>query len=62
MRRRIGNDRPEQSRVDDQHGAGNAGHAAGHDDEQLAACQPRQIGPDEQRRLDHAEKDIGRGR
>src|SRR5262252_2456202 len=37
-------------------------HAAGHHYEQLAAGEACQIRPDEQRRLDHAEKDVGRGR
>ena len=37
--------------------AGDAGHAAGHDDEQLATRQLRKIWPDEQRRLDHADED-----
>ena len=53
---------PSMVGVDHQHGAGDAGHAAGHHDEQLAAGEARQIGPDEQRRLDHAEEDVGGGR
>src|SRR5207245_6794578 len=36
--------------------------AAGHDDEQFAACQACEVRTDEQRRLDHAEKDVSRGR
>jgi hypothetical protein len=62
MRGRVGNERAKDDGVDHQHGAGDAGHAAGHHDEQLAARQPREIGPDEQRRLDHAEEDVGGGR
>ena len=62
MRRRIRDQRREERGVEHQHGAGDAGHAAGHHQEQFAAGELRQIGADEQRRLDHAEKDIGRGR
>ena len=62
MRRGVGNERAEQSGVDHQNRAGDAGHAAGHYDEQLAAREACQVRPDEQRRLDHAEKDIGRSR
>ena len=62
VRGRVGDDRAEHGGVEHQHGAGDAGHAAGHHDEQLAAREPRQIGPDEQRRLDHAEEDVGGGR
>ena len=58
----VGQDRAEQGGVEHQHGAGDARHAAGHDDEQFAARQRREVGPDEQRRLDHAEKDVGCGR
>ena len=36
MRRGIGDNRAEQGRVDHQNRAGDAGHAAGHHDEQLA--------------------------
>ena len=52
----------EQDRVEHQHGAGDAGHAAGHHDEQFAARELREIGPDEQRRLDMADEDVGGGR
>ena len=62
MRRRVRDQRREQGGVEHQHGAGDAGHAAGHHQEQFAAGELRQIGADEQRRLDHAEKDIGGGR
>ena len=49
----------EQGGVEHQHGAGDARHAAGHDDEQFAARERREIRPDEQRRFHHAEKDVG---
>ena len=62
MRRRIRDQRREQGGVEHQHGAGDAGHAAGHDQKQFAARQLREIGPDEQRRFHHAEKDVGRRR
>ena len=61
MRRRVRDQRREEGRVEHQHGAGDAGHAAGHHQKQFAAGELRQIGADEQRRLDHAEKDVGRG-
>ena len=61
MRRRIRYQRREQRGVKHEHGAGDARHAAGHDQEQFAARQLCQIGSDEQRRLHHAEKDVGGG-
>ena len=61
MRAGIGNERRQQGGVEHQHGAGDPGHAAGHHQKQFAARELRQIGPDEQRRLHHAEKDIGGG-
>ena len=57
----IGNQRRQQRGVEHQHGAGDAGHAAGHHQEQFAARQLREIGPDEQRRFHHAEEDVGGG-
>ena len=50
----------EDRRIEHEHGAGDAGHAAGHDDEHFAARELRQIRPDEQRRLDLADENIGR--
>ena len=58
VRDRVGEDR----RVEHEHRAGDAGHAAGHDDEHFAARQLCEIGPDEQRRLDLADENIGRRR
>ena len=58
----IRNDLAEHGRVERQHGAGDAGHAAGHHHEELAAAQEGEIGLDAERRLDHAEKDVGGGR
>jgi hypothetical protein len=62
MRGSVGNKRPEHGRVDHQDRAGDARHAAGHHHEQLAAGEAREVGTDEERGLDHAEKDVGRGR
>ncbi|MGX1165033.1 hypothetical protein AB7M16_001299 [Bradyrhizobium sp. USDA 372] len=62
MRGGVGDERGQQRRIEHQHGAGDAGHAAGHDQEQLAARHLCQIRPHEQRRLDHAEEDVGGGR
>ena len=61
MRRGIRDQRREQRGVKHQHGAGDAGHPAGHDQEQFAAGELRQIGPDEQRRFHHTEKNVGGG-
>ena len=44
----IGDQRPEHGGIEHEHGAGDAGHAAGHHDEQLAAGELRQIRLDEQ--------------
>ncbi len=46
--------------VEDHDGAGDVGHAAAHRDEQFAAREPIEIGPDQQRRFQHAQKNIGR--
>ena len=62
MRGGVGDERAEYGRIDHQHGPGDAGHAAGHHHEQLAAREAREVGADEERSLDHAEKDVGRGR
>ena len=61
MRRGIGDQRRQQRGVEHQHGAGDPCHAAGHHQKQFAARQLCQIGPDEQGRFHHAEKDIGGG-
>ena len=61
MRRGIRDQRRQQGGVEHQHGAGDAGHAAGHHQEQFAAGELRQIRPDEQRRFHHAEEDVGGG-
>ena len=61
MRGGIGDQRRQQRGVEHQHGAGDAGHAAGHHQEQFAARQLRQIRPDEQGRFHHAEEDVGGG-
>jgi hypothetical protein len=58
----VGDHGPEHGGIDHQHRAGNAGHAAGHHDEEFAAREMGEIRLDEQRRLDHAEEDVGRGR
>ena len=54
----VGKDR----RIKHEHRAGDAGHAAGHHHEHFRARQFCQIRPDEQRRLDLADKNIGRRR
>ena len=58
----IGDDAAQDGGVEHEHGAGDAGHAAGHHHEQFAARELGEIRPDEQRRFHHAEEDIGRGR
>ncbi len=62
MRRRVGNVRRQHHRIEHQHGAGDAGHAAGHHQEQFAARELCEIRLDEQRRFHHAEKDVRRSR
>ncbi len=52
----------QDGRIKHEHRAGDAGHAAGHHHEHFAAREFGEIGPDEQRRLDLADEDIGRGR
>ncbi len=61
MRGDVRHDRTQDGGVKHEHSAGDPGHAAGHDDEQFGARQPGEIGPDEQRRLDHADEDVGGG-
>jgi hypothetical protein len=61
MPERIGNDRPENARVNDHHGAGDAGHAAAHQSEQLAARHGFEIGAHQQRRFDHADENMDGG-
>ncbi len=62
MARGVGDGVAQELRVEHQHGAGDAGHAAGHHHEQFAARQLAKVGPDEQRRLDMADEDVGGGR
>jgi hypothetical protein len=50
----------DQRRVEHHDGAGDGGHARGHQGEQRAAAHVAQIGFDQQRRLDHADEHIGR--
>ena len=61
MAGRVGHGVAEELRIEHQHGAGDAGHAAGHHHEQFAARQLGEIRPDEQRRLDMADEDVGGG-
>jgi hypothetical protein len=49
----------QDARVDHHHGAGDARHAARHDDEKLPAAHVPEVGADEERRLDHAHEDVG---
>ena len=58
----IGNGIGEDGGIEHEHGAGDAGHAAGHHHEHFRARQLCQIRPDEQRRLDLADENIGRRR
>lgn len=48
-------------RVQEEHRAGDGGHAADHDGEELAARHPGEIRPHEKRRLDHADEDVRGG-
>ena len=50
----------EHADVGDEHGAGDVGHAADHDGEQLGARHRREVGLDQQRRLRLAEENVGR--
>ena len=56
-----GDHRGEEGGVEHQHGARHRGHAAHHHRKQFTPLQGQQVGPDQQRRLHHAEKDIGGG-
>jgi hypothetical protein len=61
MRGGIRDEGRQQRRVEDEDRAGDAGHAAGHHQEQFAARHLRQIRPNEQRRFHHAEENVGGG-
>ena len=61
MAERVGHDRPEDRAVDHHDGSGDAGHAAAHQREQFAARHGLEIGPHQQRRLDHADEDVHGG-
>ncbi len=61
MPRGVRNQRRQQCRIKHQHRAGDARHAPGHHQEQLAAGELRQVGTNEQRRFHHAEENIGGG-
>ena len=50
----------EDGGVYDHHGAGDSGHAAGHQAKELALGEARDIGANQERGFGHAEKDIGR--
>ncbi len=52
---------PRMARVEKEHRAGDRRHAHGHQREQLAARDAREPRSHEQRRLDHADEDVGRG-
>ena len=52
----------EQARVERQYGSGDRCHAGGHGGEQRAARHGGKIGADQQRRIDHADEDVGRRR
>ena len=59
---RSGIDRPEKTRVNHHHGSRDASHTARHHDKELAARHLREIRPDEERGLDHADENVGRRR
>ena len=61
MAERAGHDGLEDRRVEHEHRARDRGEPDREQHEQFRTRQPREIGPDQQRRLDHAEKDRGRG-
>ena len=54
--------RLKQARVKRQHGAGHGRHSGGHGGEKRATAHALQIGPDEERRLNHADEDVGGSR
>ena len=58
---RVGDHAFQDRGVEDHHRAGDAGHAHGHEREELAPGHVLEIGLDDERRLHHAEKDRGRG-
>ena len=58
----IGDDRPEYAGVKGHNRAGDTGHAGRHDDEQFAPTDAGEVGTNQQRRLDHTDKDICRRR
>ena len=55
----VGQHLTQDARVEHHHRARDGGHARGHQGEQLAAAQVLQIGAHEQRRLHHADEDVG---
>ena len=61
MAQRARHARADDTGIERHDRAGDAGHAGGEDDEQLAAIDPGEIGLDQQRRLDHADEHIGGG-
>ncbi len=60
MPHHAGDLRAEDGGIEDHDRAGDIGHAAAHRDEQFAAREPVEVGPDQQRRLHHAQENIGR--
>jgi hypothetical protein len=58
----VGNCRRQYGRIEHEHRAGDAGHAAGHHHEHFGARELGEIRADEERRLDLANEDVGRGR
>lgn len=57
----VRDDRTDETGIEHHDRAGDGRHAAGHESEQRRAGHAGQIGPDQQRRLGHADEDIGGG-
>ena len=62
MAKGLRHDRFEQGCIEHQYRPGDGGHAAVHDDEELAAAHAGQPGSDHQWPFDHADEGIGRSR
>ena len=55
----IGHSLAQDAGIQHHHRAGDGGHARGHQRKQFAAAHFLEVGPDEKRRLHHADEDIG---
>ena len=59
---RVRHHRTQDDRVEDEHGAGDGRHPRRHQDEELGAREPVEVGPNEERCLDHPDEDVRRAR